>query len=237
MICSHGHKVDDKTLEGCFICKNNKDQGRGLTWDQIEALSRGEPVNNKINVKRWTGFMATFQHKGGENGGMYRSFGDSIDEVVESIRKRPDPSVKNAIVYCEPSAIPPGENTIEPMTRGPGRSYEEIQASKRERFARTGGVSSSTEKIACAVCGKEEPLRHPGHFMCGNSTCREALIGSHKAASRALTFLSGLNLQDHSTKEQKELVEVVHLLLKATKPTLYAEDQSLRTAMDKKDRP
>lgn len=37
------------------------------------------------------------------------------------------------------------------------------------------GTNESPE-VACIACGKVEPRRHPGHFLCGNPACREKVV-------------------------------------------------------------
>lgn len=86
----------------------------------------------------------------------------------------------------------------------------------------TGGEVK--EKRKCVVC--EETVRHANSsaLYCSHR-CAEKAAGALKAirllqpvADRALRFLAGLNLQDHSVKEQRECVDIVHALIKTLRP-------------------
>jgi hypothetical protein len=72
-------------------------------------------------------------------------------------------------------------------------------------------VEKKPEPRPCLVCPNMIPAPHPGSTFC-SSQCSEAAAKALKPADRALRFLCGLNLQDHSIKEQRELLEIVHQL-------------------------
>lgn len=82
------------------------------------------------------------------------------------------------------------------------------------------------DKKTCVVCNKHLGHNHPGAMFCsGSGGCGEkaanALVAIRKlqpVADRALRFLAGLNLQDHSIKEQREQVEITNQLVNTLRP-------------------
>lgn len=82
-------------------------------------------------------------------------------------------------------------------------------------------MSESKKKDLCIVCNKLAVLETG---LC-SATCAKKAVGAIKAirllqpiADRACRFLAGLNLQDHSTKEQREQVEITNQLVSTLRP-------------------
>lgn len=86
------------------------------------------------------------------------------------------------------------------------------------------GEAQKTQEMITCFCGRSEPRRHPGHTFCSPICSQEAAasMALHEprrlAAERALAFMAGLNLQDHSVKDQREQLEVVRALQVALRP-------------------
>lgn len=73
--------------------------------------------------------------------------------------------------------------------------------------------------IKLCVCGKA--IAHADshtHASFCSSGCAANAAATYKTADRALRFLAGLNLQDHSIKEQREAVDVTRALVKVLRP-------------------
>jgi len=73
-----------------------------------------------------------------------------------------------------------------------------------------------------------------GPTITGSFTFGRAEIAT--AAERALGFVAGLNLQDHSVKEQRESLEVVRALQTALRPEKSAFEGTLGRLRDEEAR-
>ena len=81
-------------------------------------------------------------------------------------------------------------------------------------------LSPSTKTVKCIVCAIcSGPLTHanPYAVFC-SSGCADRAASVYTHADAALRFLCGLNLQDHSVKEQRELLAVMRKLMAVLRP-------------------
>ncbi len=79
-------------------------------------------------------------------------------------------------------------------------------------------------KKICVVCEKRLTQDHPHAIFCSGD-CGQRAANSLLAirllqpvADRALRFLAGLNLQDHTIKEQREQIEITNQLVNTLRP-------------------
>mgnify|MGYP001385347837 CR=1 FL=1 len=71
--------------------------------------------------------------------------------------------------------------------------------------------------VKCIVCEKLEPRRHPGHFMCGNPSCREKIVERMRSSDvlqarvRALTSLASRLLKyiDDANRDGRTCIPVL----------------------------
>jgi hypothetical protein len=115
-----------------------------------------------------------------------------------------------------------------------------IEEVNRSNLVRASNVPALTRKT-CACCTKPVNTSNPHAVFC-SAWCAERAAthyaackrtsrtlsfsvdvqdASHKVsavADKALRFLAGLNLQDHSVKEQRESLAIVKELMDALKP-------------------
>lgn len=87
------------------------------------------------------------------------------------------------------------------------------------------GSSVTTAKLRpCIICGRllgdgQSKSEH-ALFCSGKSGCGGRAAEAYEAADVAIRFLCGLNLQDHSVKEQREYLDVVRKLQQALRPDI-----------------
>lgn len=102
-----------------------------------------------------------------------------------------------------------------------------------EDIAKLAGEGGTETKRICACCPKPVNTSNPHAVFC-SSMCAEKAAEAYMsrprttvintppqmfvAAERALGFIAGLNLQDHSVKEQRESLDVVRALQTALRP-------------------
>jgi len=106
--------------------------------------------------------------------------------------------------------------------RGPnGRTWVDLQLTDKELAALADTPVPPVEhprcQTPCAVCKKPCNSPNPNAVFC-SAGCAQQSASVRPAAERLLSFLCGLNLQDHSVKEQREALIRIRELQTALRP-------------------
>ena len=158
----------------------------------------------------------------GEGGNADTALGRAVDSVEKAVRgyhdmvRTVDSEIANEML---------GRSVPTPKTTAQIKG-EQIHKAIEER------MNTETKRI-CACCPKVIGHANPHAVFCSSMCAKKAaeaymsrprttVINTPPqmfvAAERALGFVAGLNLQDHSVKEQRESLEVVRALQTALRP-------------------
>ena len=217
---SPGHIGSHKDVHGFMWT----DRAAHAAWNNITIRQQGK-VRNFPNGPVPAGKYLSAEElaeMAGEGGNADASLGRAVDSVEKAVRgyhdmvRTVDSEIANEML---------GRSVPTPKTTAQIKG-EQIHKAIEER------MNTETKRI-CACCPKVIGHANPHAVFC-SSMCAEKAAEAYMsrprttvintppqmfvAAERALSFVAGLNLQDHSVKEQRESLEVVRALQTALRP-------------------